>query len=128
MRPLPRGFFGLALTVAAMSLVSCSLASAQEVRRFDLDMKAGELPSTSRTLRVRQGDAVELRWTSERPMRLHLHGYDIELAIKPGEPAVMAFKAAIAGRFGLSTVRDDAGGNRGGHQHGARVLYLEVYP
>ena len=102
-----------------------NVPAAQETRRFDLELKAGELAPQWRTLRVKQGDAVELRWTSERPVHLHLHGYDVELAVKPGEPAMMAFKAAAAGRFGLTTVRD--GGGRG-HQHGERVLYLEVYP
>ena len=104
-----------------------SRAVAQELRRFDLEMKAGALAPQWRTLRVKQGDAVELRWMSERPVHLHLHGYDIELRVKPGEAAVMAFKAAEAGRFALTTVREDAGSGRS-HQHGGRVLYLEVYP
>jgi hypothetical protein len=111
-------------------LLAASLArgaSAQEVRRFDLDMKAGAVAPQWRTLRVKQGDAVELRWTSERPVQLHLHGYDLEFAVKPGETAVMAFKAAEAGRFGLTTVRENGGGGRT-HQHGGRVLYLEVHP
>ena len=103
-------------------------ASAQEARRFDLAMTAGTVAPEWRTLRVKQGDAVELRWTSERPVQLHLHGYDLELTVKPGEPAVMSFKAALAGRFGLSTVRDEPGGGGRSHQHGARVLYLEVHP
>jgi len=115
------------MTLGSLLVVAfiASRAAAQETRRFDLELKAGELAPQWRTLRVKQGDAVELRWTSERPVHLHLHGYDVELAVKPGEPAMMAFKAAAAGRFGLTTVRD--GGERG-HQHGARVLYLEVYP
>ena len=121
---LPR-ILGASLLVAGSAFAAG--ASAQEVRRFDLSMTAGAVAPESRTLRVKQGDAVELRWTSERPVRLHLHGYDLELTVKPGEPAVLAFKAAMAGRFGLSTVRDEPGGGRG-HQHGARVLYLEVHP
>jgi hypothetical protein len=112
-----------------MSLVvGTGAASAQDIRRFDLAMKAGEVAPQWRTLRVKQGDAVELHWrTSEGPVHLHLHGYDIELRVKPGEPAVMAFKAAEAGRFGLTTVRE-GGANARGHQHGGRVLYLEVHP
>lgn len=109
------------------SLISTHPASAQESRRFDLAIKAGAVAPEFRTLRVKQGDTIELRWTSERPVRLHLHGYDLELEVKPGEAGVMAFKAAIAGRFGLSTVREDGGTGRS-HQHGVRVLYLEVYP
>jgi FtsP/CotA-like multicopper oxidase with cupredoxin domain len=104
-----------------------NVVAAQEVRRFDLAMKGGELAPHWRTLRVKQGDVVEMHWTSERPVHLHLHGYDIELRVKPGEPAVMAFKAAEAGRFGVTTVREDSGNARS-HQHGGRVMYLEVYP
>jgi hypothetical protein len=116
-----------AMLLAAV-LVGCwSVASAQATRRFDLELKAAEVAPQWRTLRVKQGDAVELRWTSDRPLRLHLHGYDIELRVRPGEPAVMAFKAAEAGRFGLTTVREGDGNTRG-HQHGGRVLYLEVHP
>ncbi|HEX2725018.1 MAG TPA: hypothetical protein VHN20_04265 [Beijerinckiaceae bacterium] len=112
-----------AVLIAGMS----GAAPAQDVRRFDLAMKGGELAPQWRTLRVKQGDAVELRWTSDHPLNLHLHGYDIELRVNPGEPAIMAFKAADAGRFGLTTVRA-GGANTRSHQHGGRVLYLEVHP
>ena len=114
----------LVMTIAIAGWASAALA--QETRRFDLALKAAELAPQWGTLRVKQGDAVELRWTSDRPLHLHLHGYNIELSVKPGEPAIMAFKAAEAGRFGLTTVRE--GGNAHSHQHGRRVLYLEVHP
>jgi hypothetical protein len=100
------------------------MARAQEVRRFDLALKAGELPKDQRTIRVKQGEAVELRWSSDQPVRLHLHGYDMEIAVKPGEPTVAAIKARIAGRFSVEKLQDKPGG----HQHGGKVLYLEVHP
>ncbi|HET7679226.1 MAG TPA: hypothetical protein VFK79_03715 [Xanthobacteraceae bacterium] len=101
-----------------------ALAQAQEIRRFDLALKAGELPKGQRTIKVTQGESVELRWTSDQPVRLHLHGYDIEVAVKPGEPAVTALRARIAGRFPVEKLQDKAGG----HHHGGRLLYLEVHP
>jgi hypothetical protein len=115
-----RRLFLLALVAAALP----GAAQTQETRRFDLALKAGELPKDQRTIKVRQGDAVELRWTSDRPIRLHLHGYDVEVAIKPGEPTVTALNARIAGRFSVEKL-DDKGG---GHHHGGKVLYLEVHP
>jgi hypothetical protein len=113
---------------AALSgLIPVDIGFAQELRRFDLAMKDGEVAPQWRTIRIKQGDSVELHWSSQRPVRLHLHGYDLELAVEPGQPAVMAFKAVEAGRFALSTVREE--GRRGrAHQHGGRVLYLEIYP
>ena len=110
------------------ALLSCALipamAAAQEIRRFDLALKAGEVPKDQRTIKVTQGESVELQWTSDQPVRLHLHGYDIEVAVKPGEPAVTALRARMAGRFSVERLQDKPGG----HHHGGRVLYLEVHP
>ena len=101
-----------------------AMAAAQDVRRFNLALKAGELPKDNRIVKVKQGESVELRWTSDQPVRLHLHGYDIEVAVKPGEPAVTALSARMAGRFSVEKLQDKPGG----HHHGGRVLYLEVHP
>ncbi len=110
-----------------MVLLACAfpaLTQAQEVRRFELVLKAGALPKDQRIIKVKQGESVELRWTSDQPVRLHLHGYDVEVAVKPGEPAVTALTARIAGRFSVEKLQDKAGG----HHHGGRLLYLEVHP
>ena len=88
---------------------------------FELPLAAGKLAGAQRTVRVSRGDAVELRWSSDRRITLHLHGYDIERTVAPGAPAVMAFKAEIAGRFPVSEHA-----HRG--RHGHTVLYLEVHP
>jgi ferric-dicitrate binding protein FerR (iron transport regulator) len=110
------------------TLLACAtlpaIAQAQDVRRFDLALKAGELPKDQRTLKVKQGESVELRWTSDQPIRLHLHGYDKEVAVKPGEPTVTALKADLAGRFSVDKLADKPGG----HHHGGKVLYFEVHP
>lgn len=108
-------------------LVACALpaiAMAQDVRRFDLALKAGELPKEQRTIKVKQGEAVELSWTSDQPARMHLHGYDVLVTVKPGEPTVTKLDARIAGRFSVDKVSDKSGG----HHHGGKVLYLEVHP
>jgi len=119
--PARRRLFLIALLICMAAPVA---ARAQDVRRFDLGLKAGELPKDQRTIKVKQGDSVELRWTSDQPIRLHLHGYDVEVVIKPGEPTVTALKAKIAGRFSVEKLADKPGG----HQHGGKVLYFEVHP
>jgi hypothetical protein len=99
-------------------------AQAQDAKRFDLALKAGQLPKEQRTIKVKQGDSVELRWTTDQPIRLHLHGYDVEIAVQPGEPTVTALKARMAGRFSVEKLQE----KKSGHHHGGKVLYLEVYP
>jgi hypothetical protein len=119
--PLRRRLFFLALLA---TVAFPSLAQAQEVRRFELALKAGELPKDQRTIKVKQGDSVELRWTTDQPIRMHLHGYDVEVAVKPGEPTVTALNARLAGRFSVDKIADKGGG----HHHGGKILYFEVYP
>ena len=121
---LGRCFFLAFLSFCAV--VAPALAPAQEVRRFDLALKSGELPKDQRTIQVKQGDAVELRWTSDTPLRLHLHGYDVEVAVKPGEPTITALQARIVGRFSVDKLDDKA--STSGHHHGGKVLYFEVHP
>lgn len=69
---------------------------------------------------MRQGETVELHWSSDRDAILHLHGYGLETRVSPGGEAVMSFKARAAGRFPVET--HDAEG-----RHRA-VVYVEVHP
>jgi hypothetical protein len=62
-----------------------------------------------------------LRWTSDRRIVLHLHGYDLEATVTPAAPASMKFTASIAGRFPVSEHAHGPG-------HHRAVLYLEVHP
>jgi hypothetical protein len=73
------------------------------------------------TLRVKRGERIELRWKSDRPIALHLHGYDVERTAAPNAPAVMVFEAKIAGRFPVSEHTRGAG-------HHRAIVYLEVHP
>ncbi len=68
-------------------------------------------------LRTRKGADVMLRISSNKAEELHLHGYDIKLKLKPGEPGAMTLKATRSGRFELET--------HNGHR---TVLILEVMP
>ena len=90
-------------------------------RIFELAIANGRVAAAADPLRVRKGDAVELRWTSDRPITLHLHGYDIERRVAPQAPSAMAFTARLTGRFPITE-----------HHHGGRheraLVYLEVHP
>lgn len=104
-----------------LTALLAGLSNAEVPRKiFDLALGGGKLQGAD-TVRVQRGDEVELRWTSDRRIALHLHGYDIEAVAAPGAPAVMAFRARIAGRFPVSAHAHGAG-------HERPLLYLEVHP
>jgi len=107
-----------ALALALLGL-SAALAQSQDLQRFDLRLEAGKLVGAERTIRVTEGDRVELRWTSDQELEIHMHGYRLEAAVTPGEAAVMDFSAANTGRFPVEAHMGDR------HR---TILYLEVHP
>jgi hypothetical protein len=100
-------------------------AQAAEVA-FDIKIEKGRVAQSQRLIRVHEGDAVKLRWTTDRPIVLHLHGYDIEAKAQPGAVTEMAFTARATGRFPIEEHKPNA---KGGHSHGeAPLVRIEVYP
>jgi hypothetical protein len=89
-----------------------------EPRRFDLRIENGRIANNVKTVQVQQDEAVELSWSADRRTDVHLHGYNIEVTVNPGQTEVMAFRARATGRFPIEA-------------HGARhtvLFYLEVHP
>jgi len=104
----------------ALALPLASTAVAAE-RVVDLTIARGKLTAGKDTLHVHQGDDVLLRWHSDRPLVLHLHGYEIETQVVPGEVAETHFTARATGRFPIHV--------HAGRARSEAVLgYLEVYP
>ena len=107
--------------LCAAVAMALPLAGAAQPKATALSLANGALQGGPDTLRFRQGDPVQLEWTSDRPVTLHLHGYDIETKVAPGRPAAMSFKATLPGRFPVEM--------HGTAQRAHRpVLYIEVYP
>lgn len=73
------------------------------------------------TLKARQGEQVELRISSDQPIELHLHGYEVTTKVNPPAVALMAFKANVPGRFPVHEHRTGAGNHRA-------LLFIEVHP
>ena len=117
-----RCFLTLSLVLAPSLAVTG--AKADELT-FELRIERGQLPTNKRLIRVKQGDVVKLRWSSDRPIALHLHGYDIERKIEPGVVAEMTFTARATGRFPVEEHQARSGG---GHTHGAPIVQVEVLP
>jgi hypothetical protein len=93
-------------------------------RLFVVDIRDGKVPDDLSLIRVTQGDFVTLKWTTDQPMILHLHGYDIEKQARPGSTVAFAFRAHAAGRFAIEV-----------HPEGEEpppgqpaLVHLEVYP
>jgi hypothetical protein len=103
-------------------------ARTAEPVRFAVAIKNRKVDAAQKQIRVRQGDVLELAFTSDERAELHLHGYDRLLTVEPGAPAILRLEARIAGRFSIEAhgFGDGSGGRRGsGH---VVLLYLEVYP
>lgn len=107
---------------AGLFLIAVTVALAAEHKVIALALVQGHVRDVKDdTVRVRQGDDVELRWSSDRPVTLRLHGYEVEARVAPGKPAAMAFNAKIPGRFPVHEHAEGAGNHR-------LVLSVEVYP
>ena len=110
-----------------MSLSSAltAVADAAEVT-YALTVANGRVPDNMRLIRVKQNDVVKLEWRTDKPLTVHLHGYDIEQELKPATVTEMTFTARATGRF---TVEPHIGRTpSGGHAHGDVLVTIEVYP
>ncbi len=90
----------IAVALTALLTAACEDREPQNVA-FDMELLGGELSGDS-LLSVNQDDTVTLNWTSDVPVLVHLHGYDIELAVAPGATEPMRFTADATGRFNIT--------------------------
>lgn len=102
-----------------------NVATAAELT-FELRIANGHVPQDMRLIRVKRNDVVKLAWSTDKPMSVHLHGYDIEKEVKPGTVTEMTFTARATGRF---TIEPHVGkAASGGHAHGDVLVTIEVLP
>lgn len=115
--------------IALIFLIATVAAGATDSpdKIFDLTIARGELTAEQRVLRVNKGDTVRLRLTSDAPGEIHLHGYRLEMKLKPGVPGELVFKAYATGRYRLEWHPAGKAGKSGGH-HGPPPATLEVRP
>jgi len=73
-------------------------------------MDNGSVVGGAKDIEVTRGDTVRIVVSSNAPDDIHLHGYDIEREVAPGQPASFRFKANAEGAFEIeSHVAEDAG-------------------
>ena len=75
-------------------------------RVFDVAIEYGAMSPAE--VSVEEGDQVTLRLTSDSPVEVHLHGYDFEEEVLPGEETVLSFEAEITGRFEIEDHETEA--------------------
>jgi hypothetical protein len=116
----------LMICLIAATSVAIPRAQTAEVN-FSIRIENGRVAESVRLVRVKQGDAVKLRFSSDRRMILHLHGYDIEKEVAPGSVADLKFTARAEGRFPIHVHAADAHAGGSGHEE-APLVTIEVYP
>lgn len=115
-----RKMVSVAAVVAALNVGFSTHTIAQsggaESLRFDLHIKDGRILEALKTIQAQRGDNVEIVWSADQDTRVHLHGYDVELAVVAAKPEAMKFVANATGRFPIHDSRHRL------------LIYLEVLP
>lgn len=131
--PRPTLLAPLMLMAGALSVLTAttdadvfSVATAQTSATHKLSVTIENGRADRGTVRVTQGEQVEITLSSDQGGELHLHGYDLTAKLEPGMPATFSFAAKIAGRFPVEAHRMEPAGK--GRRHLGALFYVEVYP
>ena len=81
------------------STTSESTSAEPQQNNFNLAIGGGTM--TPNEIAVSEGEHVNFQITSDDPVEFHLHGYDLDEEVEPGEQAELAFDATITGRFDI---------------------------
>ena len=113
-----------ALLLIAAAALACSKTEPQ-ARSFELEIAQGKLNLNPAVIKVNQDDQVTLKIRTDEAGLFHLHGYDLEVEIKPGQSAEMAFTANATGKFDIELHPERMEGMGG---EGIMLGSLEVQP
>jgi hypothetical protein len=82
------------------ALLGAAIGNAHaEDRVFELEIHSEAPTAKPQVLAVRQNDQVVVRLSSDKPLQVHLHGYDIERDVVPNVVTSLSFTATATGRF-----------------------------
>lgn len=119
----------LAALLAVMLLGPGGAMAQSDSVRFRLAVQRGEVPREQRVLKVAHDSLVRLEFLADRPLVIHLEGYDLSVHAEPGTPEVIEFKAFATGRFSVHAHEVDPQGGPARHASHARpLLRFEVHP
>jgi hypothetical protein len=111
----PAGSASATSTSAAASSSGSATASAAAEQRIEVTVADGKASGDTGRVQVAAGTPVTLVVTSDVADQVHVHGYDIEQELAPGEPATLQFDATITGVFEVEL-----------HEAGTVLLRLQV--
>ncbi len=103
-----------ALLGVATVLAGCSGGSpdssepASTVKELPVEIAHGKVTPNAKSVEVPVGTKIRLTVTSDAEDEIHVHGYDKELAVRPGKKAELEFPADETGRFEIETHETDA--------------------
>jgi FtsP/CotA-like multicopper oxidase with cupredoxin domain len=78
-----------------------TLAQNQEFHRIQI--KGGNVVGGPPNIKVKKGEHVRIVVSADAHDDIHLHGYDIEKPVEPGQPAQFNFSADIEGIFEIES-------------------------
>ena len=113
-------YSGRTLLIAALLAAAIGSAHAEE-RVFELEIHSEGPTAKPPVLTVRQNDQVVVRLSSDKPVQVHLHGYDIESDVVPNVVTSLRFTATATGRFPIEIHSKEPLKQR-------PLAYLEVRP
>jgi hypothetical protein len=101
---VPRSLVLITLALVVLGVLFFALrpddtGGGTQERSFEVSIEGDSMELSE--IAVREGDEVTLQISSERPVELHVHGYDFEEEVEPGEPTALSFEADETGRFGI---------------------------
>ena len=123
------GVLVVAPLIAGFARTATAIApdvAAKQSFEFRIDQR--KLTGGNKTIRILKGDSVEMRWNADEAMTIHIHGYNAEVRVMPGTPAVMRFDAYATGRYPVEAHPVSAKEDHASHRGGITLLYLEVHP
>ena len=86
-----------ALFFVGFALADLVSAQDQPPRVVEVEIKGRHVIVPTSAIKVDEGETVELRWTSDEQVELHIHGYDVKLTLMPGAPGAIVIKASYLG-------------------------------
>ena len=118
--------------VAVLVTVLSAACGGGEPEELEIPVRVEGEKLIPETIKVKQGDLVTFKIQVEEPGEFHLHTYDIEKHIEPGETAGFFFVADATGRFRITfhPLEEDEG--EGEHEDEEEeeidIGFLEVGP
>ena len=114
------GSLTMFFVITIMFLACASSSNSDPV--FNINLIGGVVVGGGDKVTVQKGDDVRLVFSSDRTLKLHLHGYDVETTVAEVGESTLEFQAIATGRFAVTshpTENHHGTHSTGGHSVGS---------